>query len=88
MNKIEDIHEFKLPIEYRSKKNNIIYVPPGCANAYLTLEKNTIIHYLMTDYYKPETYEKFNYKSKQIKIKWPAKPVVISLQDKNAKNLY
>tara|TARA_B100000780_G_C21070175_1_gene430580 strand:+ start:449 stop:973 length:525 start_codon:yes stop_codon:yes gene_type:complete len=71
-----------------SKKNNIIYIPPGCANAYLTLEKNTIIHYSMTDFYKPETYEKFNYKSKEIKIKWPAKPAVISLQDKNAKNLF
>ena len=42
----------------------------------------------MTDFYKPETYEKFNYKSKEIKIKWPAKPAVISLQDKNAKNLF
>lgn len=71
-----------------SKKNNIIYIPPGCANAFLTLEKNTIIHYLMTDYYKPETYERFSYKSKEIKINWPAKPVVISFKDKNAKNLF
>lgn len=75
-------------VSISSKDNNIIYIPPGCANAFLTLEKNTIIHYLMTDFYKPETYERFNYKSKEIKIKWPAKPVVISLQDKNAKNLF
>jgi len=70
-----------------SKKNDILYIPPGCANAFLTMEDNTIIHYLMTDYYKPETYESFNYKSKQVKIKWPAKPVVISLKDKKSKYL-
>tara|TARA_B100000787_G_C16190535_1_gene297219 strand:+ start:877 stop:1410 length:534 start_codon:yes stop_codon:yes gene_type:complete len=70
-----------------SKKNDLIYIPPGCANAFLTLEKNTIIHYLMTDFYKPKTYESFNYKSKEITVKWPANPAVISIKDKNAKNL-
>ena len=71
-----------------STKNNIVFIPPGCANAFLTLEKNTIIHYLMTDYYKPETYETFNFKSKEIKVKWPSKPSVISVKDKNAKFLF
>jgi len=75
-------------IKINSKDNNIIYIPPGCANAFLTLEKNTIIHYLMTDFYKPETYKRFNYKSKEIKINWPAKPAIISSHDKNAKNLF
>ncbi len=75
-------------ININSDDNKIIYIPPGCANAFLTLEKNTIIHYLMTDFYKPELYKRFNYKSKEIKINWPAKPVVISLQDRNAKNLF
>jgi len=77
---------FKIIIN--SDDNKIIYIPPGCANAYLTLEKNTLINYLMTDFYKPESYKKFNYKSKEIKINWPAKPVVISPQDQNAKNLF
>ena len=71
-----------------SQKNKIIYVPPGCANAFLTLANNTIIHYLMTDFYKPESYKSFNYKSKEIKVNWPAKPLIISSKDKNAKNLF
>tara|TARA_Y100000590_G_C15697491_1_gene1005660 strand:- start:413 stop:958 length:546 start_codon:yes stop_codon:yes gene_type:complete len=70
-----------------SKKNNLIYVPPGCANAYLTLENNTVIHYLMTDYYKPSSYVSFNYLSKEINIKWPGKPRIISKKDKNSKKL-
>lgn len=75
-------------IRLSSKKSDMIYIPPGCANAFLTLEKNTIIHYLMTDYYKPKTYVSFNFNSKEIKVKWPAKPSVISLKDKNAKTLF
>ena len=70
-----------------SNKNKSVYIPPGCANAFLTMENNTTIHYLMTDYYKPKNYECFNYKSKEIKVKWPAKPKVISHKDKNSKNL-
>ena len=42
----------------------------------------------MTDFYKPKTYESFNYKSKEITVKWPANPVVISIKDKNAKTLF
>ena len=42
----------------------------------------------MTDYYKPETYETFNFKSKEIKVKWPSKPSVISVKDKKAKFLF
>ena len=70
-----------------SNKNKSLYIPPGCANAFLTMENNTTIHYLMTDYYKPKNYECFNYRSKEIKVKWPAKPKVISHKDKNSKNL-
>lgn len=73
-------------LEIDSKKKNLIFIPPGCANAFLTLEKNTIINYLMTDFFKPNTYVRFNYKSAIVKkVKWPAKPVVISNEDKNAK---
>ena len=75
-------------IRLLSEKNDIMYIPPGCANAFLTLEKNTIIHYLMTDYFRPKTYVSFNYNSKVIKVKWPAKPAVISIKDKNAKKLF
>lgn len=70
-----------------SKKDKVLYIPPGCANAFLTMENNTTIHYLMTDYYKPKTYECFNFRSKEIKVKWPAEPQVISHKDKNSKTL-
>ncbi len=69
------------------KKNDSIYIPEGCANAFLTLSTNTIVHYLMGDFYKPKSYICFNYKSKSLKIKWPHIPLVISKQDKNSSEI-
>lgn len=58
-------------------------VPAGCANAFLTLKSNTIINYLMSDYFAENTYSGFKYNDKYFKIKWPHKPLVISDRDKN-----
>lgn len=71
-----------------SNKNICVYIPPGCANAFLTLKNDTIIHYLMTDFYKQKNYMRFNYLSPQINIQWPAKPKVISNEDKQSKFLF
>ncbi len=70
------------------KNNESIYIPEGCANAFLTMRPNTIVHYLMSDYYKPKSYICFNYKSRSLKIKWPHKALVISKQDKNSKEIF
>ena len=32
-----------------SEKRNSLYVPPGCANAFLTMSSNTLIHYYMSE---------------------------------------
>ena len=39
-------------ITLKSKKNQSIIVPAQCANAILTLEDDTIIHYYMSDYFE------------------------------------
>ena len=60
-----------------------VHVPAGCANAFLTLENNTIVNYLMGDYYNKKYDCGFNFKSEDFKVKWPLKPVVISKKDLN-----
>ena len=65
----------------KSKKNQSLYVPNGCANAYLTLEDNTIIHYYMGNFYNKNSYSGFKYNDVFFKIKWPFKPKVISKKD-------
>ncbi len=70
-----------------SEKNKYsLLVPPGCANAFLTLESNTIIHYYMNDYYKKNTDAGIRYNDPIIKVKWPLKPKVISDKDLSFKD--
>jgi dTDP-4-dehydrorhamnose 3,5-epimerase len=58
-----------------------LLVPPGCANAFLTLQNNTVIHYYMNDYYKKNTDEGIRYNDPIVKVRWPLKPKVISDRD-------
>ena len=58
-----------------------VYVPSGCANAFLTLSDDTIVHYYMGDYFSPETYCGIRYNDPMFSIEWPYEPKVISLKD-------
>ena len=63
---------------------NSILVPAGCANAFLTLENNTVIFYLMSDFFDRRDvnrYAGFKFNDPFFKIKLPAKPLVISKKD-------
>ena len=69
-----------------SKKNEAILIPAGCANAFLTLEDNSIIHYYMDSYYEENlksNYLGFRYDDEIVKINWPFKPKILSKKDKN-----
>ena len=69
----------------RSNKKSI-FVPGGCANLFLTLENNTIIHYYMNALYKSKGDRGIRYNDPSFKIKLPIKPKVISLKDKSFKD--
>jgi len=73
-------------IELNEKNRFSLYVPSGCANAYLTLKKNTVVNYLMGDYYDPSSYSGFRYNDPAFNIKWPACPKFISDKDLNHPN--
>ena len=69
-----------------AKKRNALYVPPGCANAFLTTKSNTIIHYYMSEFYSPNAYKGFSYKDPTFSFEWPAEIKHISEKDKNLPN--
>jgi dTDP-4-dehydrorhamnose 3,5-epimerase len=78
----------KLTIISAHKLNSLI-IPAGCANAFLTLEKNTMVHYYMSTSYEdtaPSKYFGFRYDDKFFKIKWPFKPKFISKKDLSYKD--
>jgi dTDP-4-dehydrorhamnose 3,5-epimerase len=60
-----------------------LYIPPGCANGYLTLEDNTWILYYHSEFYTPEAERGIRYSDPFFDFNWPAPAVVISDKDRN-----
>ena len=66
-----------------SEKNNLsLYVPSGFAHSYLTLEKENIVYYKLSNYYAPKFESGIIYKDPILKIKWPKKKMIVSTKDK------
>ena len=67
--------------EVSAFRKETLIVPAGCANAFLTIEDNTVVQYYMGDYFKPDTYAGFRYNDPYFSIHWPHIPRVISERD-------
>ena len=66
-----------------SEKNGLsLYVPSGFAHSYLTLDKDNIVYYKLSDYYNPRSESGIIWNDKDLKIKWPTKYPKLSSKDK------
>lgn len=63
-----------------------IHIPPGCANAFLTLKDYSIIHYYCSQFYNPKAERGIRYNDPLFNFKWPHQPLVISDKDKHHPN--
>ena len=72
-----------ISFEISDLNRNSIHIPPGCANAFLTLEKDTVVHYYCSNSYSPQHEKGIKYNDKDFKFKWPVKPKIISQKDRN-----
>ncbi len=70
-------------LSLKAEDSMSLLVPGGCANAFLTMCDNTIVHYYMADYYDPDNYAGFCFNDPQFDIEWPFQPKVISSKDMN-----
>lgn len=68
-------------IEVNSDNKISLHVPHGCANAFLTLSEDTIVHYYMGDSFSPETYRGIRFDDPAFGVQWPLDPAVISERD-------
>jgi dTDP-4-dehydrorhamnose 3,5-epimerase len=59
-----------------------LYVPPGCAHGFLTLEDETEVLYQMGEFHVPEAARGFRWDDPRFGIEWPAPPAVISERDR------
>jgi len=59
--------------ELTSSNHNMLYLPPGCAHGYLTLEDNTEVYYLVSEYYSPGAEQGIRWNDPGFSIDWPIK---------------
>lgn len=65
-----------------SEKNRMqMYVPKGCAHGYQALEARSSVHYLVSNFYKPESEFGIRWNDPTINIKWPLCVTSISKKD-------
>ena len=71
-----------------SEKNcRSVYVPPGFAHGFQTLDKENIISYSCTEYRSKGNEHSLFYNDPALKIQWPKKNPLTTIKDKNAKKL-
>ena len=62
-----------------------IHIPKGCANSFLTLKNDTLVHYYSSQKYEPSYEKGVNYLDPKFNFNWPHKPLVISDKDRDHK---
>ncbi|MEY5040878.1 MAG: dTDP-4-dehydrorhamnose 3,5-epimerase [Bacteroidota bacterium] len=65
-------------------KKHAMWVPPGFAHGFLTLEDETVFFYKVTNYYNKESEGCIAYNSKDLGINWGIENPILSEKDKNA----
>lgn len=70
-------------VELSGENGLMLYIPEGFAHGFISLEDNTLIHYLNTAYYTPGAEGGIRYNDPAFNVKWPMEPTLISEKDKN-----
>jgi len=61
-----------------------LWIPPGFAHGFLSLEEGTIFNYKCTDYYAPETECTIQWNDPDLEINWGIKSPIISAKDQDS----
>jgi len=60
---------------------NLIYVPVGVANGYMTLNQDSLVHYYSSAEYSPSHERGFRYNDSLVSIRLPSPPSLVSEKD-------
>jgi dTDP-4-dehydrorhamnose 3,5-epimerase len=63
----------------------MLYIPPGVAHGYQTLEDNSVVYYQINQYFNPKYYSGIKYDDPFFNITWPLPISSISKNDSNWK---
>jgi len=70
-------------VELTQNNYQMLYVPENFAHGFITLEDNTEILYLVTQFYHPEAEAGLRWNDPVFSIQWPVPVTVMSEKDKN-----
>jgi dTDP-4-dehydrorhamnose 3,5-epimerase len=67
--------------ELRAQTGVMLYVPRGCAHGYLSLEPDSTVEYLISEFYHPEVAGGVRWDDPFFNVQWPARPAVMNARD-------
>jgi dTDP-4-dehydrorhamnose 3,5-epimerase len=73
--------------ELSEHNRSMMYVPKGFAHGFVSLEPNSEILYLVSDFYEPSKEGTLIWNDIDVAINWPLTPKIISSKDKLANTL-
>lgn len=69
--------------ELSAENRSMMYVPRGCAHAFLTLADETEVVYLVSEPYSPENERGVRFDDQRFGVDWPLQPTEISAKDRS-----
>jgi dTDP-4-dehydrorhamnose 3,5-epimerase len=69
--------------ELSAENGRMLYLPEQCAHGYQTLEDDTEMHYMASQFYTPSAARGVRYDDPAFDIRWPLAATVVSEQDRN-----
>jgi dTDP-4-dehydrorhamnose 3,5-epimerase len=69
--------------ELSAENGRMLYVPEHCAHGYQTLEDQTEMHYMASQFYSPGAAIGARYDDPAFRIQWPLPATMVSEQDRN-----
>ncbi len=60
-------------VELRADRHNAVLVPRGCAHAFCSLEPESVVNYMVDNFYTPAAEEGVRWNDPALAIRWPLK---------------
>ncbi len=70
--------------ELNAENRKMMYIPKGFAHGFLTLDNDTEMFYMVTEFYAPEFERVIRWDDPKFNMGWPEKPLHISEKDAKA----
>lgn len=72
-----------IAVELTEKNHKMLYVPRGFAHSFITLEEDTEVFYMVTNFYNSEKERGIRWNDPTFDIEWPTDNPVLSPKDAN-----